>query len=715
MAELRIEFYSDPSADGGHEGLINSVRYISGLTMHCEHLIGGRYVSGTRSAVGRPYYQGGADPMGAGRLRGFCGYLPIEAFALESSGVSLHNGWSWAGQSCRDEVINGVPCLRGAVELSHGAMPVSLTVITVMDGTGFLERWLTVRNLSDGPLAISGVEPLRGLLWHLADRAEHGVDGTFTLTTLPHVQWGYEGCADARALTPGTHEIVSRRGRSGWGVPWFMARNEASGEVAVGHLEWSANWRMSFEHLSPIGQNDMALLFGIGPHARAPQLVIGPGGAAETPRAHLGLFAGGVAAAVQRTHDHVRNVSRKADEKNLLIGSARIVDGGLDWLEAEARLSAEQGMEYFMVDAGWYGNLKANWYESTGDWDVTRFGGTLARVREIIQGYGMKFVLWMEPESMGSGSELRKAHPDWAIRRDGAPADGEGRVLDLSRDEVAEFAEAAVMSVFAEHKVDGFKVDYNTASGEHGENVRFGLPESAAWRYVERLYAIFDRVAAEYPDAVLENCAGGGGRNDLGLFRRFHTSCISDYTILPRGIKQLNNLSMALPPERLRYYYRHYPGYHLYGGLETQLNVLMLCNPLFVGFGRDEGWLNADEAALVKRYVDRYKLFFRPVQIGCDVHHHTPALASGNAEPWCALEYSEKGKRRGYAGVFRFLKGEGTYPLRLRGMDKSLTYRVGFMSTGESFEAGGGALFTDGLPIRLDGALSSELITYEAV
>ena len=691
-----------------------NARYISGLSVYCEHLIDGRFVTGMRSASGRPYYQGGEDSLGKNWASRFCGNYPIEAFSLEIDGMSLHGRWKWVSSNSFDEA----EAVHSVIKLSNEICRVETEVHTKIDETGFFERWLEIKNLSDKPMALSRIEPMRGLLWHVNDRKEHAGrraagDEPFTLTTLPFVYWGYEGYTDTRAVSPGTVTFESFHGRSGWGVPWFSVKNNLSGETAVCHLEWSGNWEYSLTNLTPVEQNEIMLLFGIGPKARAPQRMIAAGETVVSPKVHLGLFYGGDFSAVNQTLKHVRNISRKADEKNLLIGAARIVDGELDWLENEVKLSAEAGMEYFMIDAGWYGNWNANWYNSTGDWNVTRFGNTLETAREIIQRHGMKFCLWMELETMGSGSELRKNHPEWALHRDGKPADGEGRILDMSRPEVFDFVLSETLNAFAEHKLDGFKVDYNTCCSEHGENFTEGYIENSSWRYVEALYKIFDRIAEEFPDAVLENCAGGGGRNDLGLFRRFHTSCISDYTVLPRGIKQVNNLSMALPPERLRYYYRHYPTYHSYGSFETQLNILMFCNPLFVGFGRDESWKNADEAAVVSKYVGLFKKFFRPVMIGCEVFHHTPSLSHDNTEKWCALEFSSPCRSKGYAGVFKFLAGRDEYIFKPAGISRQKKYRLTFLSTNESFASDGADLALRGLPIILDGALASEIIMYE--
>jgi len=416
--------------------------------------------------------------------------------------------------------------------------------------------------------------------------------------------------------------------------------------------------------------------------------------------------------AVKATHRHVRRLARSLRSDEPPVGGARVVDGDMEWLEKEVRLSAEAGMEYFLVDAGWYGHWAENWYRSTGDWQPTRLGNTLRAARELIHRHGMKFGLWMEPESMGDASDLRKNNPGWALQRDGRPGDREGRVLDLSRPEVAEFAEKSEMDMLDGHQADFWKIDYNTSCQEHGENFRHGLRESAAWRYVESLYRIFDRVAERHPGVFLENCAGGGGRLDLGLFRRCHVSCLSDYSVLPRGIKMLNNMTMALPPERLRVYYRHYPTYHMFGGLDTQLNLLMFCNPLFVGFGRDESWKHPDESRLVGRYVDLYKKTIRPVLAGCDVYHHTPGLRHANTEPWCAMEHAAPDGHAGYAGIFKFLDGSETYRIRFRGVRKSATYKLTWWGADESATVTGMAL-ASGLDVTLDGALSSELLLYK--
>jgi len=265
-----------------------TTRCVSGLAVFQEHLCQGRWVSGMRSVAGRPCYQGGGDPMGEGWISHLVGQYAIESFALEMDGQSLHGHWKMAGAAGRSGDSAG-----GTVTLEHGHVPVRVAVQSVLDGQGFVERWLDITNLSDEPMALSAVEPLRGLLWRLNDRQEHQPRDHWTLATLPCVPWGYEGTMDWRPLPPGITALGSYFGRSGWGVPWFLAKNNINGEIVVGHLEWSANWAMAFEAVEMPGQNESLLLFGIGPKARAPMRVVEPGQTIASPRVHLGHFTGG--------------------------------------------------------------------------------------------------------------------------------------------------------------------------------------------------------------------------------------------------------------------------------------------------------------------------------------------------------------------------------------------------------------------------------------
>jgi alpha-galactosidase len=48
---------------------------------------------------------------------------------------------------------------------------------------------------------------------------------------------------------------------------------------------------------------------------------------------------------------------------------------------------------------------------------------------------------------------------------------------------------------------------------------------------------------------MMDNCAGGGGRNDLGMLSNFHWVQVSDEWGAVRTLKISNGFSLAFPPE----------------------------------------------------------------------------------------------------------------------------------------------------------------------
>ena len=173
-----------------------------------------------------------------------------------------------------------------------------------------------------------------------------------------------------------------------------------------------------------------------------------------------------------------------------------------------------------------------------------------------------------------------------------------------------------------------------------------GYLENGQYRYVQALYRIFDDIARNHPDLLLENCAAGGGRLDLGMLRRTHFSAVTDFSMLPRSILAINNLSLVIPPERLRFYYGHMPAYHSYGSLDTQLRLLMFTNPLFVGFGRTMDWMPDEEKAVFRRYTELYKAFVRPILVDCRMFHPQGMLAMDGDDPLCQMECATRTEQR---------------------------------------------------------------------
>ncbi len=259
----------------------------------------------------------------------------------------------------------------------------------------------------------------------------------------------------------------------------------------------------------------------------------------------------------------------------------------------------------------------------------------------------MLFGLWVEIESIGSASKLRKEHPEWVLTRNGKPV-AEGRQLDVSNPAVAAWMESEIARIIKKYDLDLFRIDYNTTVEEGGNHVRDGFVENTLWRHVDALYAMFDRLHKQFPRVVFQNCAGGGGRLDLGIMHRFQNTELSDWLRAPRGLKILNGMTWILPPEiLLRTFGTESDGVTSDADLVTQLRATTMALPIFRGLSPSAEEFNPLERETVRHNVELYKQVIRPILKDCRVYHHTPLTPMMEGSPWVVLEYAAPNSQKG--------------------------------------------------------------------
>ncbi|MDR3709423.1 MAG: alpha-galactosidase [Capsulimonadaceae bacterium] len=695
------------------------VSYRSGAVVYEESFQNGRLTGrGWNGAGYLSTYDGRVDPNA---------YPGANSFWLEIDGQLLGSDWEWDGlETLADhQPIPAMPrpfALHTVVTLSNRLRPIAVKVHTGLDGTPILVRWLEVTNTGSAPAAIGAAFTWSGIIKHQARWREHLQDGKplyslgymandhscnegdFRWFDLPNVRY----CVDGRA-TRDRHRH-----------PMFVLRNNATGEHHIGQLAWSGGYTFEFNLDSPPATSDSkaSLSFRSGLNGPAPQAVLAPGETINLPEMHLGLTYGGLDEAVQAMHDHIR--------QSVLMPQAR--NRG-NWVEAsigpEVEITAENtmqciesaggfGAELFFIDASWYAAPHSFWSTTVGDWDVDldRFPGGLAPFRNRAHELGMLFGLWMEAERVGPKSKIATQHPDW-ILRDFNGADMEG-VLDLSNPHAAEWMEAQIARVIGENDLDFFRLDYNMRG--MGKVSSGAYVEGHYFRYYEALYAIYDRLRARFPNVVFESCASGGGRTDLGMMRRFCHTWVTDWQIAPRSFSITNGMTIALPPEIVDRLIFGQTG-HIAGDFDFQVRQLLFVRPtigpMFGQLGLDE---NPTLRKKLKEAVSFYKSFVRPFSLDSRIYHHTPVAAGPEPKGWGVLELASRNRTRGICGLFQLSSpDQPEYVLRPRGLDPSRKYTVTLSNSGASYQIDGATLLAQGLVVRLEGALTSELVVYEAL
>jgi len=680
-------------------------RYGSDCAIYTERFVDGRLLCAAYQDNGVPIYE--RDEQ-----------VHQPAFDLVIDGDSLYFGWEFIGFESR-RISNGA--IQGTLTLKHSIKPLVLKIVTCVCGNGFFKRRLEITNTSrDTSLGLTAIAPLCGILWPMKDNLEDNLNdrriSAYSAGYFRDVSWGNEGNFEWLDLPVNTElSVGSTHGRSGHNSPFAVLRNNLYGGYFVCQLGWSANWRMTFRtHY----EDGVRLGFSMMPVAPSPMRLIAPGETVVAPEVHFGLNHESFDSAIQSLHAYLRTfVLKKGAEtpQPVIYNHWGYIEHEIseEKLIREIDIAAEAGAELFIVDAGWYGNRETEWYETTGNWRAgDRLPNDLFPVFDYAHEKGLKCGLWAEVESAGKKSEIAAEHPDWFITRYGRTVE---RILDLSKPAVRDYIESEVIRLVERYKLDLFRLDYNLRALEGGFNLIDGHYENTLWRHVEAIHGIFDRLSVRFPKLLLENCSSGGGRTDAAMVSRFSTTWVSDWMKMPRTVRILNGMSMALPPEYVNRLFGMGMNGSDRGNMDTQMHAIILAHPTLSGLTPALAEANPAFMECVKKYVGIYKEFIRPFHRQAKVYHHTPVIPGGDGRGWCALEYVSRDQCRAVAAVFRLVNaGENVYRLKFRGLNPAFTYRLRFEPDGHSAAENGFKLQQEGIEMRLDNALTSQLVLLTA-
>jgi alpha-galactosidase len=689
-----------------------TISYRTGWVVYEESLTMGQF-------VGRGWNGAGFVNFYDGRINPAEHPMP-EAFWLEIDGQSLASDWEWVGL---EKMSSGDGNLHVVVTLKHAVRPVTVKVHTKLDGTAVLTRWLEVTNTGTQPAALAAAFSWSGVM-QKTNRWRSLLEGTpaplYSLGYFDSATGVKEGDFHWHEMPAAGYRIDGRYRRGRHRYPMFILRNNATGKHFIGQLAWSGGYSFEFDLNTEVEDSAAALTFRAGPDARPPQRVIAPGETVSTPEMHLGLVFGDLDAAVQAMHTHLRRSVFMPQPR----GRGGWVESGIgpeieitpEEVNHAIDSAAQVGAEVFFIDASWYAPPKGNWWTTVGDWNVDRqrFPQGLKPFRDRAHAAGMLWGLWMDADRIGSESRIAKEHPEWLAMN----YDGErkiGGLLDLTKPEVAQWMENQIARVIEENQLEFFRLDYNTDPGVGIKTVHDGFVENGYWRYYEAVYGVYDRLRARFPNVIFENCAGGGGRADIGMVRRFSHTWVTDWQIAPRSFMITNGMTMALPPEYADRLIGGQSGYTT-ADFDFQSRLLLFAQPTF-GFLVPRGaQANPLLMARAKRWAGLYKNFVRPFMDTGRIYHHTPEVAGIDPHGWGVLELDSNDRTRGICGLFQLsAPTQPEYLLRLRGLDVSRRYRVTWDNSGQASVVDGFTLVKQGITVRLEGPLTSELLMFEAL
>lgn len=538
-------------------------------------------------------------------------------------------------------------------------------IYTVFEEKGAITRSVKVKNASDKAFHIDTVHSLSVDL--------PGYD--YEMFDL-YGRWMKERTLERYPLHRGIQSIKSKRGSSSHNHNPFTAlvkkgANEDYGECYGFNLVYSSNFSIDVEVDSFACSR---LVMGINPEGFSWQLA--PGEEFYSPEAVMIYTDKGIGEMSRMFHrlyaDNLIRGKWKKAKRPLLINNWEGTGMNFDHdkLVSFARHAKDMGFEMLVMDDGWFGKRDHD-NSSLGDWYVAEYklqkglGGLIKEVNDL----GLKFGIWFEPEMISPDSDIYRAHPDWCLHtvgRDKSIARTQ-YVIDFSRKEVRDHIYSMMYKILSENNIAYLKWDFNR---NLTEVACAELPPEKQGevfhRFVLGTYEIMDRLTTDFPDLLLENCSGGGGRFDPGMLYYSPQIWTSDNTDAIERLTIQFGTSLCYPASAM--------GAHVSASkrtnYETKKNVALWGS---FGYELDPDKLTEEEKAEIKEQVKAYHKYYDVIHYG-ELYRLITPFENDFRASW---EFVSESKEEALVTVVNMRKPyDDFFILRLKGLEKDRMYEI---------------------------------------
>ena len=483
---------------------------------------------------------------------------------------------------------------------------------TVFEQTDVITRRAVLKNNNEKPLVI------RRLMSMMVDLPNKN----YRLVTFDG-GWIKEAHRHERPVAYGLYVNSSTTGASSnRHNPGFLLAEPGTTETYGGiygfNLVYSGNHYGAVE----LSNHDITRVqLGINPHCF--EWTLNQSEQFETPEAVMTYSGGGFNGLGSHFHDFVNNHIVRGDwkgkERPVLINNweAHFFKFNQSKLLRLARQAKRLGVELFVLDDGWFGARNDD-FTGLGDYWVNKkkLPQGLPRFADKIRKTRMAFGLWVEPEMVNENSELFRTHPEFAVRTPGkAPALGRNQlVLDLCNPDVRDYIVESVGRILDEANISYVKWDMNRHISDAFSPLLANQGEFFH-RYILGLYDVLTRIFRLRPHILLESCASGGNRFDLGMLCFSPQVWTSDDTDPIERLKIQGGLSCLYPLSTMGAHVSEAPHQQTLRRtpLTTRFNVACFgC----LGYEMDLKYLTRVERKEIKEQIAFYKTHRRTFQYG---------------------------------------------------------------------------------------------------
>ena len=492
--------------------------------------------------------------------------------------------------------------------------------------------------------------------------------------------WAHEANVTERELAFGKKVIDTKLGaRANMFVsPFFQLAldnpsQENAGEVLVGTIGWTGNFRFTFE---VDNKNELRIISGINPYDSEYSLPAKE--VFRTPDFYFTYSTQGKGEASRSFHDWARNHQvKKGNETRMTLlnnWESTYFDFDENKLIGLMDEATKLGVDMFLLDDGWFANKypRSSDHQGLGDWEETagKLPNGVGRLVEEAHKKGIKFGIWIEPEMVNPKSELYEKHKDWVIHlpnRDEYYFRNQ-MVLDLSNPKVQDHVFGVVDNLMTKYPgIAFFKWDCNSPITNIYSVYLKDKQSHLYIDYVRGLYKVLDRIKAKYPDLPMMLCAGGRGRSDYEALKYFTEFWPSDNTDPIERLFIQWGYSQVFPSKTLC---AHVTTWNRGTSIKFRTDVAMMCK---LGFDIKLEDMNQNEHLYCDQAVKNYNRL-KPVILEGDMYRLVSPYGSNHTSSMFV------GKDKKTAAVFAFdihpRYAEKTLPVRLQGLDINKMYRV---------------------------------------
>lgn len=205
---------------------------------------------------------------------------------------------------------------------------------------------------------------------------------------------------------------------------------------------------------------------------------------------------------------------------------------------AQIPKAVELGVEYFVIDAGWFGNGR-DWWSTRGDWEENLtfgFRGRMKEIADLVRKAGMKFGLWLETECASAGANVLKEYPEFFIKADSS------YFLDFANADAVKFIYDKTCEVIDKYGAEFIKFDFNA-------DLTYDKYRSAFTKYFEGHSKYIKMIKERYPDIYIENCASGGARLSVRDGKLYDSYWPSDNQSPYHSLRIFKDTILRVPPQ----------------------------------------------------------------------------------------------------------------------------------------------------------------------